>query len=173
MLLKLKEAEMLRKYIGLLSAIIAYYMIHEGAHLVYALAIGAFKQVNPMILGVQIDVFVENMTNTQLGLFCLVGSIATLATAYLLVFLTNKICTTSSKFLKASAYYTTMALLLVDPLYLSVLCGFFGGGDMNGISLLIPETVAVISYGTIFALNFVVFMEIVLPKYKLTFSKNC
>ena len=34
------------------------------------------------------------------------------------------------------------SLLLLDPLYLSVLCGFFGGGDMNGIALLCPEWAA-------------------------------
>ena len=34
-----------RQYIGLFSAIIAYYVIHEGAHLVYALCIGVFKPV--------------------------------------------------------------------------------------------------------------------------------
>lgn len=39
----------------------------------------------------------------------------------------------------AALYYITIALLLLDPLYLSVLCGLFGGGDMNGIALLLPE----------------------------------
>ena len=34
------------------------------------------------------------------------------------------------------------SLLLLDLLYLSVLCGFFGGGDMNGIALLCPEWAA-------------------------------
>lgn len=34
------------------------------------------------------------------------------------------------------------SLLQLDPLYLSVLCGFFGGGDMNGIALLCPEWAA-------------------------------
>lgn len=32
-----------------------------------------------------------------------------------------------------------LILLLIDPLYLSALCGLFGGGDMNGIALLCPE----------------------------------
>ena len=31
-----------RQYIGLLLAILSYYLIHEGAHLIYALAIGTF-----------------------------------------------------------------------------------------------------------------------------------
>ena len=37
-----------RQYIGLLSAVIAYYLLHEGTHLLYALSIGAFKQINLM-----------------------------------------------------------------------------------------------------------------------------
>ena len=61
-------------------------------------------------------------------------------------------------------------MLLIDPLYLSVLCGFFGGGDMNGIKLLVPEVAARILYGLILVVNVFVFVKIVLPKYKLAFE---
>ena len=61
-------------------------------------------------------------------------------------------------------------MLLIDPLYLSVLCGFFGGGDMNGIKLLVPEVAARILYGLVFVVNAFVFVKIVLPKYKLAFA---
>ena len=71
---------------------------------------------------------------------------------------------------KACTYYITIALLMIDPLYLSLLCGFFGGGDMNGIKLLIPEVVARIAYGVILLVNAWVFVKIVLPKYKLAFA---
>ena len=54
-------------------------------------------------------------------------------------------------------------------LYLSLLCGFFGGGDMNGISLLVPEMTARIVYGIIFIMNLLLFKKGVLPKYKLAF----
>ena len=37
-----------------------------------------------MGLGVQIDVCAERMTDTQLGVFCLVGALATLCAGYLL-----------------------------------------------------------------------------------------
>ena len=63
-------------------------------------------------------------------------------------------------------------MLLIDPFYLSLLCGFFGGGDMNGISLLIPEIIARIVYAIILAINVIVFMKIVLPKYKLAFKQE-
>ena len=160
-----------RQYIGLLSAVLAYYIIHEGAHLIYALITGAFKQINVMGMGVQIDIYAERITDIQLGIFCLVGSVATFVTAYTLVLFTNKIGKNSSKIFKACMYYITIAMLLIDPVYLSVLCGFFGGGDMNGISLLFPEIAVRIVYGIILAINIAVFVKIVLPKYQLAFSE--
>ena len=161
-----------RQYIGLLSAIVAYYLIHEGAHLVYAQIAGVFKEIKFMGLGMQIDIYADALSDTQLGLFCLVGSLATLIFAYLLVFLTGSITKSHSKVFKACVYYVTIAMLLIDPLYLSVLCGFFGGGDMNGISLLIPKIASRIIYGIVLMINAAVFIKIVLPKYKLSFSKE-
>ena len=159
-----------RQYVGLLSAIIAYYVLHEGAHLLYALSIGAFKQINLMGVGMQIDIYAEKMTQTQLGVFCLLGSATTLLTAYILIALIDKIRGISSKAIKACLYYITIAMLLIDPLYLSILCGFFGGGDMNGIKLLVPEVAARILYGLVLIVNVLVFVKIVLPKYKLAFA---
>ena len=160
----------IRQYVGLLSAIIAYYLLHEGAHLLYALSIGAFKQINLMGLGMQIDIYAEEMTQTQLGVFCLLGSVTTLLIAYILIALIDKIKIISSKAVKACLYYITIAMLLIDPLYLSILCGFFGGGDMNGIKLLVPEAAARILYGLVLIVNVFVFVKIVLPKYKLAFT---
>ncbi len=159
-----------RQYIGLFSAIVAYYVIHEGAHLIYALCIGVFKQINYMGLGIQIDVYAEQMTSEQLGVFCIVGSIATTIVSYVLVFLANKIKDMPSKCFKACMYYITIAMLLLDPLYLSLICGMFGGGDMNGISLLIPESAARIGYGVLLVVNIVTLFKVVLPKYKLGFE---
>ena len=60
-----------RQYIGLLSAIIAYYIIHEGAHFVYALITGVFKEIKFMGLGMQIDIYAEKYTDIQMGVFVL------------------------------------------------------------------------------------------------------
>lgn len=160
-----------RQYIGLFSAILAYYVIHEGAHLVYALCIGVFKQIKFMGLGMQIDVYAEQMTSQQLGIFCIVGSIATTITAYILVILADKIKDMPWKPFKACMYYITIAMLLLDPLYLSILCGFFGGGDMNGISLVLPGEVARVGYSILLVFNIIIFFKLVLPKYKLGFAE--
>ena len=160
-----------RQYVGLLSAVLGYYVIHEGAHLIYALVTGVFKQINFMGLGIQIDIYADKMSTLQLGIFCIVGSITTLITAYVLVLLADKLGEVSSKVLKACMYYITIAMLFCDPAYLSILCGFFGGGDMNGISLLLPELVARIIYGIILIVNVVLFLRVVLPKYKKAFQE--
>ena len=163
-----------RQYIGLIAAVTAYYILHEGAHLVYALTIGVFKQINFMgfgILGMQIDVYNTEMTDTQMGLFCLVGAVATFAFGYALVLLSGKICKVQNKLFKAIMYYITIIMLLLDPLYLSVLCGFFGGGDMNGISLLVPELAARIGFGVLLIVNGFVFWKVVLPKYTAAFKE--
>ena len=41
-----------RQYVGLLSAILAYYFIHEGAHFIYALICGAFKNIIALAAGI-------------------------------------------------------------------------------------------------------------------------
>ena len=158
-----------RQYIGLFVAILAYYVIHEGAHFIYALILGTFKKINIVGLGVQVDIYIENMSDTQLAIFCLLGSVATLVVGYVMILTIDKIGKLSSKVIKACMYYVTMVMLFMDPLYLSLLCDFFGGGDMNGISLICPELVARIIYGAIFLVNLMVYKKVVLPKYKAAF----
>lgn len=161
-----------RQYIGILTAVVAYYIVHEGAHLLYALSAGVFRKINFIGLGVQVDVYAERMTDTQLGVFCLVGAVSTFAVGYILVLLARAVCRAKSAVLRASVYYITIAFLLLDPLYLSVLCGLFGGGDMNGISLLCPEWAARCLAGALLIVNVPMFLKIVLPVYKKSFSEQ-
>ena len=161
----------MRQYLGILAALVSYYAVHEGAHQAYACAIGVFEKIRFMGLGIQIVTDTQCMTNTQLGIFCALGAIATLIAAYGLTLATPAICKVESKVFKACMYYITMAMLLVDPLYLSVLCGLFGGGDMNGIALLVPEWAARAFFGALLAINGILFWKVVLPKYRSAFAK--
>lgn len=161
----------MRQYLGILAALVSYYAVHEGAHLAYACAIGVFEKIRFLGLGIQIVTDTQCMTNTQLGIFCAVGAVATLIAAYGLTLATPAICKVESKVFKACMYYITMAMLLVDPLYLSVLCGFFGGGDMNGIALLVPEWAARAFFGVLLVINGILFWKVVLPKYRSAFAK--
>lgn len=169
----------IRQYIGILAALIAYYIIHEGAHLFYALTHGVFKHLNILAFSIQIDIFRDKLSDTQLGWFCLVGPIATFVTAQILVLLSKRLCSamgsTSKRplpVLLACCWYTSIILLLLDPLYLTILYRFVGGGDMNGIRLLIPETNACIIFGFLFLLNILELWKILLPRYKKAFNTN-
>ena len=162
----------LRNYTALLIAILGYFLFHEGAHWVYAICIGSFKQINFIGIGVQIDIYRELMSDVQLGIFCLVAPIVTLTIGYVLLAFTNRFILFQSVFLRAVAYYFTLAFLLIDPLYLSVLSFFVGGGDMNGITLIMPEMVVRVVSGIIAAINIFIILKIIVPKYKLAFQKS-
>ncbi len=161
-----------RQYIAILAAAAAYYLVHEGAHLLCAVLLGVFKQIRFMGIGMQVDVYAERMTGGQMALFCVSGAAATLFAGIVLAALAGKISHKKSKLLRAVMYYITIALLLLDPLYLSILCVFFGGGDMNGISLLCPEWIARSFFAVLFILNGRIFWKRVLPVYKESFSNE-
>ena len=162
----------IRKWAGLLIAIIVYFIVHEGAHLIYALSIGAFKQINIIGIGVQIEPYIDLMSTSQLGIFNIVGAISTLIVAYIVVTLTKQITKSHLLFVRAIMYYVTLVLLLVDPIYLSFVYRFVGGGDMNGIKLLVPELVASIIFGIIVIINTLIFVKYVLPKYKNAYNNT-
>ena len=161
----------IRQYIGVFAAVIAYYIIHEGAHLIAALYYGVFKGINFMGLGMQIDVYADRMTDNQLGIFCLAGPVATLLFGWVLILLAKRICTSKSKLFKAVIWYVSLAILIIDPLYLSILCGFFGGGDMNGIKLLLPETAVRIVFAIIGIIHGIVIWKYLLPEYTKAFQE--
>ena len=162
----------IRQYIGILAAVISYYIIHEGAHLVAALRYGVFKGINFMGLGMQIDAYTDQMTDFQLGIFCLVGAVATVLFGWLLVLLCKRICVVKSKVFKTVMWYVSLAILIIDPLYLSILCGFFGGGDMNGIKLLFPEIAVRIVFAIIGIIHGIVIWKYLLPEYTKAFREG-
>jgi hypothetical protein len=63
-------------------------------------------------------------------------------------------------------------MLLIDPLYLSLLCGFVGGGDMNGITLLVPQLPARLLFGAQLVAHAGLFLKVVLPTYKQSFERQ-
>lgn len=162
-----------RKWFGVLMAVLLYYIVHEGAHFIVALCCGAFDRINFMGIGVQIAAHTKLMTPIQIAIFCAVGSIASLLAAYALVWAAKFITKSSSKVLKAVGYYATIALLLLDPLYLTVLYRFVGGGDMNGILLFgLPEIVVVLVYGAVGVVNIGIIVKYIYPAYKKAFAGN-
>lgn len=163
----------IRKWTGVFLTVICYYITHEGAHLIVALSMGTFERVKIVFPGIQVVANIGAMTDLQRAIFCIVGALATLCIGYVLVLSTKRILKLKNKVAKAASYYTTLGLLLCDPVYLSVLCGFFGGGDMNGIVLFgIPAIVARIAFGIIGIINVYIFIRFVYPSYKVAFSEK-
>lgn len=163
----------IRQYLGIIAAVVVYYVVHEGAHLLTALYYGVFKNIQFMgIIGIQIDVYNTRMTDTQLGVLCIMGPVATFIAGYLLVFFTQSICNLKSDDVRTIGWYTTLILLLLDPIYLVVLQHFVGGGDMNGISLLMPEMYATLVWLLVGIVNLYTLIKYVYPKYSLSFNKK-
>lgn len=166
-------SKQVRQMIGLVCAVMLYYILHEGAHLVMALRYGVFKTVRFLgLAGIQVDVYGERMTDLQMGIFCLAGAVATFLTGWLLVLLRGRICKAKSPVFRAAMWYTSIVMLLLDPLYLSILCSFFGGGDMNGIRLLFPEMAARVVFAVIGVVNGWVLWKVLLPSYTKSFEQG-
>lgn len=162
----------IRQYIGLVVAVALYYVIHEGAHLAVALALGVFKQINIIGLGMQIDVVAEQMTSSQMGWFCAAGPIATFVAGWLLVIFTSKICNIKSALIRTCAWYTSLTMLILDPLYLSLFYRWVGGGDMNGIALIVLEVVASVVAAIIGVVNIIVICKVLYPAYARSFAEE-
>lgn len=137
-----------------------------------AVFLGSFRQIRFMGIGMQVDVYAERMTDGEMALFCIAGAVATLFAGIVLAALAGIISHKKSTLLRAVMYYITVALLLLDPLYLSILYGFFGGGDMNGIRLLCPEWIARSVFAGLLIVNAWVFWKRVLPVYRESFSNE-
>ena len=162
----------IRQYIGLVAAVVLYYVIHEGAHLAVALVLGVFKQINIIGLGMQIDVFAEQMTSSQMGWFCAAGPIATFVAGWLLVIFTSKICNIKSALIRTCAWYTSLTMLILDPLYLGLFYRWVGGGDMNGIALIVPEVVASVVAAIIGVVNIIIIWKVLYPAYTRSFAEE-
>lgn len=161
----------MRKWLALIAAVLLYYVIHEGSHLIDALIYGVFQKIRILGLGVQVVAQTELLTDTQTAVFCVVGCVSTLLAAYLLMTAAKPIGRRGNKMFKAVCFYTTIAFMLIDPIYLTVLYKFFGGGDMNGIILFgIPEIFLQIIFGVICLINVFLIVKKIYPAYKKSFS---
>ena len=172
MFMKARVLKNLRKWFALICAILLYYIIHEGSHVIVALLYGVFEEVKILGLGVQVVANVEVLTYFQIGIFCIAGSISTLLVGDLLVLFSKRIAKSKNKVFKAICYYTTLAFLLIDPLYLTIIYKLVGGGDMNGILLFgIPEIIVQFIFGIIAIINNLLIIRKIYPDYKNSFSE--
>lgn len=157
----------IRKWCALMVAVFLYYFIHEGSHLVIALLYGVFQEIRFLGAGVQVAIHTELLTENQMVIFNIAGSVSTLIGAWIFIGLTPLFTKMKNKFFRACGYYITIALMFIDPIYLSFLYRFFGGGDMNGILLSgVPEMAAQLVFVIIGIIHILLFWKWVHPLYK-------
>lgn len=125
-----------RKYLYFVLAGITYLAVHEGIHIVQALIYGIYKGINMLPLGVEVEVIQPlTISGPKLAAFSGLSSISTLLMGYVLFLLSPVVLKSKKQHLKNYIYYVTFIFLLLDPIYISILSYFVGGGDINGIAL--------------------------------------
>lgn len=161
----------LKLWLGLFISIIIYYIIHEGTHLIQAILSGNFDYVRFVgIFGIEIMIK-EVPTGLELAMFSGLSSIVTILLGYFLIITISKIFMLKSKMMKIIFYYTTIILLVLDPIYMSILHRFIGGGDMNGVikGLGVSSVFVSIIFGILFIINSYIIIKKVYPAYKRNF----
>ena len=128
-----------KQWLGVFIAIVSYYIIHEGTHLLLALILGVFEKILFVgIWGIQI---------------------VTILIGYILAFHPS-IYKIKNKNILIGIYYIVLCFLLLDPLYMSILSKFIGGGgDLNGIitGLKTSDIPFRIIFGIILFINIILF----------------
>ena len=77
----------MKKWLGVFLAIISYYIVHEGIHLLLALMFGVFEKVRFVgIWGIQIVTTEGSLNGVNLALFSGLSSMVTVLIGYILVF---------------------------------------------------------------------------------------
>ena len=164
-----------KQWSGILLAIVSYYIIHEGTHFLLAMILGVFEEIRfAGIWGIQIVTTEGSLSGMNLALFSGLSSIVTILIGYILA-LHPSIYKIKNKNILIGIYYITLCFLLLDPLYMSLLSKFIGGGgDLNGITtgLGTSDIPFRILFGIILIINILLFKNKVCSRYNRIFKEN-
>ena len=137
--------------------------------------LGVFEKILFVgIWGIQIVTTEGSLNGINLALFSGLSSIVTILIGYILAFHPS-IYKIKNKNILIAIYYITLCFLLLDPLYMSILSKFIGGGgDLNGIitGLKTSDIPFRIIFGIILIINMMLFKNKVCPKYNRIFKEN-
>ena len=82
-----KLEKSVKQWLGVFIAIVSYYIIHEGTHLLLALILGVFEKIRFVgIWGIQIVTTEGSLNGINLALFSGLSSIVTISIGYILAF---------------------------------------------------------------------------------------
>jgi len=125
----------MRKWFEFMLAILIFLTVHEAFHALISAFYSEFEGFHWSIFPQVIFVTpVEERIGLRWAFISGTSNIVTLLLGYLLLVFGQRIARLHSVFLKASIYYLTLMLLLIDAFNLSI-GPFIYGGDANGIAV--------------------------------------
>jgi hypothetical protein len=126
----------MKKWLAFMLAVLTFVALHEGEHALVAAIFGELKtfQVRPFGFEVIFRTPTDERTGIQWVFISGTSNVLTLSLGYSLLMLSQKCNRLQSSFLKASVFYLTLLLLLIDAFNLSI-GPFIFGGDVNGIAV--------------------------------------
>lgn len=126
---------MLRRYVGLLIALLLFVVVHEGLHALVASAFDELKTLHIRPFGMEV-VFrtpVEDRAGPGWAYISGLSNAATLAIGYCFFAARKRLSACANHPIRGTAYWVTVLFLLADAFNLS-LGPFIYGGDINGIA---------------------------------------
>lgn len=126
----------MKKWLAFMLAVLTYVALHEGAHTLVAAMFGELEsfQIRPLGFEIVFRTPTDERAGLQWTFISGTSNVLTLLLGYSLLLFSEKCNRLQSSFLKASLFYITLFLLLMDAFNLSI-GPFIYGGDANGIAV--------------------------------------
>ncbi len=124
----------MKRYLGLILAIVLFITIHEGMHALMALAFDEYQafRVRPYGYEVIFKTPVAERVGVKWGYISGVSNLVTLLLGYLFFACRHAFSRAKNRFIGSSGYWLAFIFMLFDPLNLSLM-PFVFGGDISGI----------------------------------------
>jgi hypothetical protein len=126
----------MRRWMAFLVAVVIFFALHEGAHVLTSAIFAEYQafHVRPLGLEVVFKTPVSERSGIQWAIISGASNLLTLFTGYAFLMLGGRFAGSRNMFIKGFICYLTLISLLFDPLNLSI-GPFIYGGDANGIAV--------------------------------------
>ncbi len=165
-----EKRNLTRSWVFFLLAVILYQILHEGSHLLTSLFFDEFEGLRFATIGPEVvyKTPVPERSGFHWTLISGMSSIITIILGYILLINSEKTASLRNVNLKALLFYTTLVLLITDPLNLSV-GPFLYGGDAPGVAkgMNVPVYLVQGLFFVIFLINRELVASILLSTYKI------
>lgn len=160
----------MKKFLSIILAILIFALVHEGLHILVAIAIGEFDsfRIKPIGFEVIARTPIEQRHGIRWAFFSGVSNLATILLGYLLLSFVRVFAQARITLIRNTAYFLILFFLLLDPLNLS-LGPFIYGGDIHGIAVglnLHPYWLQLF-FLVVFLINRELAAQVLLPSYRV------